>query len=243
MEEHCQNCGTVANGPYCSNCGFSRKLERIDKNYAVNELLNLIGFEKGFVFTCRELLLKPGKTINEYISTNRQKITKPISFLVLTSVIYTLISHYLKTDTAYSEPLKKMYGDSALYDITIWVQDNYGYANLMMILPITLWTRLFFRKYAYNFYETFAVISFVMGMGMLFFALEPLLNNISAHTFILNETVVFLIAFTYMGWAIGQFYGRRIRNYIKAFLAYIFGMLTFQVIAFGAGIMYDLLTK
>lgn len=243
MEENCQNCGAVANGHYCSNCGFSRELERIDKNYAVNELLNLIGFEKGFVFTCRELLLKPGKTISEYISTNRQKITKPIAFLVLTSVIYTLISHYLRTDTAYSEPLKKMYGDSALYDITIWVQDNYGYANLMMILPITLWTRLFFRKYAYNFYETFAVISFVMGMGMLFFAFEPLLNNISAHTFILNETVVFLIAFTYMGWAIGQFYGKRIRNYIKAFLAYIFGMLTFQVIAFGAGIMYDLLTK
>lgn len=243
MGKNCQNCGQATNGNYCSNCGLASELERIDKEYALKELLNLIGFEKGFIFTCRELLSRPGKTINEYISTNRQRITKPIAFLVLTSVIYTLISHYLKTDTTYSEHLKKMYGDSSLYDITIWIQNNYGYANLMMILPITLWTKLFFRKYSYNFYETFAVISFVMGMGMLLFAFEVLLNKISVNTLILNETVMFFIVFAYMGWAIGQFYGKRIKNYIKAFLAYFLGMLTFQVIAFAIGITYDIFIK
>jgi|GEM_PF-833008 len=241
MRAHCENCGEIAKGNYCSSCGFTYELERIDSKYAAKEVLNLIGFEKGFIFTCRGLLLKPGKTIQEYLFTNRQRITKPVTFIILASVIYTLISHYLSTDTMYSEFLKKMYGDSAIYDISIWIQNNYGYANLLMIFPITLWTMIFFRKYSYNFYETFVVICFVMGMGMLLFSVELLLNKVSVNTLILNETVVFLVVMIYIGWAIGQFYGKSKKNYFKAFLAYIFGMFTFQIIAFGIGISYDLL--
>jgi len=243
MEVICQNCGCVVSGTYCEKCGQRHELKRIDKNYAFQELLNVIGFEKGFIFTCKELLVKPGATIQEYINKNRQKVTKPVTFLILTSVIYTLVSQYFKTENPYSDFNQKVYGDSSLKSIMNWIQDNYGYANLLMILPITLWTTLFFRKYKYNFYETFVVISFVMAIGMLIFSLEPVLNKFSANTFVINETIIIIIAFLYMSWAIGQFYQKGIKNFIKGFFAYCFGFVTFQIVTVIIGVTYDLIMK
>lgn len=218
-----------------------QELKRIDKNYAFQEFLGLIGFEKGFLFTCKSLLIKPGKTIREYININRQKLTKPVTFIGLTSVIYTLFAHYLKTENPYSEMSKKMYSNSSINNIMNWVQENYGYANLLMILPITFCTLLFFKKYKYNFYEVFVVICFVMGMGMLIFSIEPILNKLSTNTFLINESLIVIIAFLYTGWAIGQFYGNKVKNYIKGFLAYFLGFLIFEVIMIALTIVYDLI--
>lgn len=78
---------------------------------------------------------------------------------------------------------------------------------------------------------------------MLIFSLEPLLNKFFPHTFMINETIVASIVFIYMGWAIGQFYEKKMKNYFKALLAYFFGMLTFQVLIIGIGTLYDIIIK
>ncbi|MXN92657.1 DUF3667 domain-containing protein [Flavobacterium sp. Sd200] len=239
MEVNCQNCGYAVTGNYCADCGHSQELKRIDKNYAFEEFLNIVGFEKGFIFTCKELLINPGATIREYINKNRQRVTKPITFLFLTSVIYTLISQYFKTENPYADMAQAVYGDSSLNSIMNWVQDNYGYANLLMILPITLWAKLFFKRYKYNFYETFVVISFVMAFGMLLFSVEPVLNRFFTDTFMLNETITICLVMLYVSWAIGQFYERKLSNYVKGFCAYFFGFLTFQIVMVLIGITYD----
>lgn len=242
MAEICLNCTNPVTEKFCGKCGHHQELKRINKSYALEELLNLIGIEKGFFFTCKELLIRPGIAIQEYIHKNRQKITKPVTFLVLTSVLYTLISNYLKTENQYSKFLGKVYGDSSMNTIMNWIQENYGYANLLMILPITLSSMLLFRKYKYNFYETFVLICFVMGMGMLIFSLEPILNWFSPNTFIINENIVLMIAFLYMGWAIGKSYENKAINYIKGFFAYSLGFITFQIITSLIAITYDIIT-
>ena len=71
-----------------------------------------------------------------------------------------------------------------------WVHNNYGYANLMMTVPIVLWIKLFFRKHQYNFYEIFVVIAFVMGMGMLFLSFEPVVNKFFPSSFMINQAVI-----------------------------------------------------
>lgn len=188
-------------------------------------------------------MLKETTLIQEYINTNRQGVTKPVTFLILTSVIYTLISHYFKAENPYSELPKKMYGDSSLNNIMNWIQENYGYANLLMILPITLWSMLLFRKYKYNFFETFVVICFVMGMGMLIFLVEPILNKFSTNTIIINESIAFIIVLLYMGWAIGQSYEKKSINYITGFFTYLLGFITFQIVTIAIGFTYDIITK
>jgi hypothetical protein len=93
---NCSTCKTDSSGNFCSSCGNPLVIHRIDKSYLTQELLKLIGYERGFLYTAKGLLLRPGKVIREYIEEDRQKITKPITYLILTSLIYTFISHYFK---------------------------------------------------------------------------------------------------------------------------------------------------
>lgn len=67
MIENCQNCNHIITGDFCINCGQTAKLARIDKNYAKNEFFNLIGYESGFIFTVKELLLHPKQSISTYL--------------------------------------------------------------------------------------------------------------------------------------------------------------------------------
>ncbi|MFC0345706.1 DUF3667 domain-containing protein [Epilithonimonas hispanica] len=59
---------------------------------------HLLHFDKGFLFTFKELLIRPGKAVREYLRENREKYVKPIVFLVFSAVIYTFLIHLFHID-------------------------------------------------------------------------------------------------------------------------------------------------
>lgn len=214
-------------------------LTRIDKYYALNEILKLVNFEKEFLYTCKGLLLQPGKIINEYIHVDRSKITNPITFLLLSSVIYTVISHFFKTDIIYAEFFKNKYGNSTYSKIYLWTQENLGYANLIMIFPLTLWIKILFRKHKYNIYEVMVLLSLVMGFGTLLFSLESIFDYFFPQYFMLNNYVMTGISFLYLSWAIADFFGRSVKNFLKGLIAYILGFFTLQIVIVLSAILID----
>lgn len=239
----CSSCNAESTGHFCSNCGQLLVIERIDKNYAIQELTKLTGYEKGCIYTVKELARRPGLAIREYLEVDRQKMTKPITFLILASLIYTFIAHYFKTDAIHTSMLKMVYGDSSVYKLSIWVQNNYGYANLLMLIPITLWTKFLFNDFKYNSYETFVMTSFIMAEGMLLYTLQVVLNYCFPSFILLNEFATGVVLFFYVSWGIGQFYGGTKGNYFKAFLSYIIGTISFQVGIVVLGTLIDLIFK
>jgi Protein of unknown function (DUF3667) len=146
----CKNCDNQIIGNFCSNCGQQAKLKRIDKHYISHEVLHLLHFEKGFFYTVKELITKPGNSIREFINENRNKHMKPVAFLILTSLLYTLIAHFFHADEIYNSKEKNLFGQSSIGDIQHWVQTHYGYANILMGIFIALCVKLLFRKYKYN---------------------------------------------------------------------------------------------
>lgn len=238
---HCSSCNLKESGNFCSNCGQSLVVERIDRKYALQELMKLTGYEKGFIYTVKELAIRPGHVIRQYLMEDRQRITKPITFLILTSLIYTLVSHYFKSDLIHTGMMKSMYGDSYIFELSVWVQQHYGYANLLMLVPITFWTKLLFDKYQYNTYETFVVTSLIMAEGMLLYTLQVLLNFVFPKVILLNELITAVVLFFYVGWAIGKFYGGTRSSYWKALFSYFLGVITFQILIFVFGFLADII--
>lgn len=239
----CSTCKAENQGVFCSNCEQLMVIERIDKNYVIQELAKLTGYEKGFIYTVKELARRPGSIIREYIEEDRQKITRPITFLILTSLIYTFISHYFKTDVIHTGMLKAVYGDSNAYKLSLWIQNNYGYANLLMLVPITLWTKFLFSDFKYNVYETFVMTSLIMGEGMLLYSLQVMLNYCFPQLVLFNEMITSLVVFFYLSWAIGQFYGGTKGNYFKALLSYVLGVITFQMAVTVLGFFIDMIVN
>lgn len=235
----CSNCKTEINQNYCPQCGQASKLKRIDAHYIQHEIEHVLHLEKGIFYTIRELFLRPGKNVREFISENRNRLVKPIIFIIVSSLIYSIISHFFHVEDGHPAPVETK--RTAVAAISEWVQNHYGYANIIMGVFIALWLKLFFRKHRYNFFEVLILLCFVMGMGMLLLAVVAIIEGICKSHLL---GILGIIPFMYCSWAIGQFYGeKKFGSYVKAFFAYLLGVITFSLLIQLLGFIIDSVFK
>ncbi|MCS7074202.1 MAG: DUF3667 domain-containing protein [Bacteroidia bacterium] len=88
--ETCQNCHTELTGSYCSVCG-QRKQERFTFSYVLDELLQLLEFDKGILYNIKVFAWNPGLTIREYIQGKTKPFYPPISFFFLGMTVFILL--------------------------------------------------------------------------------------------------------------------------------------------------------
>jgi hypothetical protein len=236
---NCKNCNTELNSKFCPDCGQPTDLKRIDGHYIIHEIEHVLHFERGILYTVRGLVTKPGQNIRNYLSENRSRLVKPIIFIIVTSLIYTLISHFFHIEEEYVN--YKGLEKSSIGTILKWIQGNYGYASILTGIFIAIWLKVFFRKYGYNFFELLIMLCFVQGISMLIFAFFAFAQGL-LHFKLLS--VAGIIGVIYVIWAIGNFFeAKRIGNYLKALISFLLGTITFYIIIFAIGITIDLLTK
>jgi hypothetical protein len=236
---NCKNCNTEIDSNYCPNCGQAKNLKRIDRHYIVHEIEHVLHFDRGILYTIRELVINPGQNIRIYLSDNRSRLIKPVVFIILTSLIYTLISHFFHIKDEYIK--YDGFDNSAIGDILKWVQSHYGYANILIGIFIAFWLKVLFKKYGYNFYELLIMLCFVIGISMLIYSVFAIVEGIL-------HFKLFKIAGTlgvlYIVWAIGNFFKEReIKNYVKALVSFLLGTITFYFVIFTVGITLDLIAK
>lgn len=236
---NCKNCNAELNSKFCPDCGQPVSLKRIDGHYIIHEIEHILHFERGILYTIKELTTNPGHNIRNYLSENRSRLVKPVIFIIITSLIYSLSINFFHIDDQYI----KFEGGELMTPVKIfkWIQGHYGYANIIMGIFIALWLKLFFRKYNYNLFEILILLCFVIGIAMLIYSLFALLQGLTKAKLMV---VGGMAGTTYCAWAIGSFFGKgQIINYVKALFAYIFGILNFVFLALLVGFLIDFLTK
>lgn len=239
METICLNCENSIAEKYCSNCGQASSLKRIDGHYIIHEIEHVLHFEKGILYTIKELLTNPGHTVRHFITENRNRLVKPVIFIIVTSLIYTLVNSFFHIEDGYVKFDETKQSSTGL--IFKWVQNHYGYANIIMGVFIAFWIKLFFRKYDYNFFEILILLCFVMGMAMLIYAVFGVFQGLIQIDLM---QVAGFVGFAYCTWAIGQFFEKgKFINYMKAFASYILGMITFCIAIVLIGAVIDLVIK
>ena len=215
------------------------KLQRIDKHYLLHEIEHLIHFERGFLYTVREVLIRPSETIKTFLHTDRTKLTKPIIFVILTSLFYTLLNSFFHIEQDYATQTHNIM--PAITGMLTWIQNHYGYSNLIMLCFITPLVKLFFRKTPYNFWEIVVMLCYVNGISMLFatfFGIVELALNIKV------LMVGIVLAVVYTVWAIGQFFNKNdALTYIKAFFAYSIGYLIFMIVMMVLAVGYAMIMR
>ena len=236
---NCKNCLSKIHGNYCAQCGHAAKLKRIDGHFILHEIEHVLHFEKGLFFTIRELLIRPGKSVREYVSGRRDRLFKPIIFIIVASLIYTLAEHFFNIEKGYFNINDEKAATVKL--ISNWVHDHYGYANIIMGFFIACWLKIFFRRQDVNIFEIAILLSYVMGIGMLFLAIAACLNGVTGFHLMATAS---LLAFVYISWAIGQFFTpSKLTNFIKAGVAYVLGFATFSASTWVLGVGYDLMMR
>lgn len=236
---HCINCNLELTGKYCSNCGQPANIKRINGHYIIHELEHVLHFERGILFTIKELLIRPGQNVREFIAKDRSKLVKPIIFIIVASLIYTLTTHFFHLKEEYISFNDPTNPTANL--IFKWVQKHYGYGNIIMGVFIAFWLKLFFRKQDYNFFEILILLCFVIGTSMLIFSVFAILEGLTKLSLM---KVSGIISMAYSTWAIGQFFDQqKWANYLKAMASYVLGLLTFSVSVILLGLLIDQFIK
>jgi hypothetical protein len=224
-------------GPDANEQENAQKLRRIDGKYIVSEISRVIYLDKGILYTIKELLIRPGDAVHEFLRTDRNRIVKPVIFIIVASLVYSILRQLLHFEDNYIN-----YGDakqSTTLVLFTWISENYGYANLIMGLFIAFCTKLLFRKYDYNVFEILILLCFVMGMGMLVLAVFGALEGLFGFQALQLGGMVFIV---YAAWAIGQFFKKKsILSFFKALAAYFLGMILFFLTVFLLGWFIDVI--
>ena len=58
-----------------------------------------------------------------------------------------------------------------------WISTHYGYSNILISICMGIWIRLFFSNDGFNFYEILILLCYIVGVGMLFFALFGIIES------------------------------------------------------------------
>lgn len=158
-----------------------------------------------------------------------------IIFVIVCSLVYTIAQRLLRFEDTYIDA--GGLEESAVIAIFQWVQNNYGYANILIAVFIALWIKGFFRKYDYNFFEILILMCFVIGIGMLMYTAFGVMESATGWRMLRLGSP---LGFVYVSWAIGRFFDEsKVVNYLKGLLSYILGMFSFGAIVFAVGTLVD----
>jgi len=234
---NCTACNASITGNFCGHCGRPAQIPRVNGHYIVHEIQHVLHFEKGILYTVKALLREPGTSIHTFITADRSRLVKPILFIIVTSLIYTTLDHLFHIEPGYID--NHQMKTSAIVVMSNWVQNHYGYSNIIMGIFIAFWLKILFRAYCYNFFEILILLCFIMGIAMLILSVFALFQGISG---VQAMTAGNIAGTLYCFWSIGHFFDKkRVVSYLKAAVSYVLGMITFTLSLWILGFLIDLI--
>jgi hypothetical protein len=204
MKKHtivgCKNCGHNFHGNYCAECGQSAHTERIDGHFFMHDIPHsVLHIDKGFFYTFKELIVRPGHSIREYLDGKRIRHFRPLAYLLLLSTISTLVDKLIN-NLIIKEYLAK--------GITVSINHSFfsQYISAFFILMIPFMSGiswLVFRHQKYNFWEHLLLETYIVAQFNIVFIFIHIAGYFGAS----QDFTPYLIAyFLYVGFVYGQFF-------------------------------------
>ena len=244
---NCKNCNEPIGGKFCSNCGQPAELRRIDNYYLIHEIRDFFFANKGMLYTVKKVLVSPGKSVRSFLAEDRHRFIKPITFLFITSLIYTIVNYLFNIGTE-DYQFEGIEAGTTAYRIFDWMLIQHpAYAGIITGLFIALWVKLFFRKAGYNLLEIFILLCFVAGVSTLFMSIASIVKGITGWNILQPASFIGNI---YLIWAVGQFFNRKefstkkkVWTYVKVFLSYLLVIILMALLIVFIGAVIDEIIK
>ncbi|TRZ42263.1 DUF3667 domain-containing protein [Robertkochia solimangrovi] len=239
MNRTCKNCGTLLNGAYCHHCGQAASTNRLNFKYLLEDIRNgLLQFDHGLLYTLKELILRPGDCIRNFIKGKRVRYFKPISTLLLIATIYGIMKHYIETDLG----LEVI--DETGQSIMTWMENHYALTNLILLPISTFCSFVLFKKQGYNMAEHFVLNAYSASLQLcIHIFILPILFLFGYHgkpNFFVTYIVPTLDLFI-LGWCFTQFFNT-IRITKTILLILLMQILRYMILLLLIALVYLILT-
>jgi hypothetical protein len=166
----CKSCGFTGAGNYCSHCGQPYKTKRISFPGLLHDVLHLFThFEKGFLYTIKQLVISPGHMQRNYLEGDRVRYQKPFSMFFICATLVAVSRYWI---------MKSLYNNYQAGDIPElnFVHEYMVvlYISLMPVYTLIAWLLFYRSKYNYAEMGVFQLytISFLFLLSGLIFLLR-----------------------------------------------------------------------
>lgn len=240
---NCKNCGQIIDAKFCSHCGQNSKVDRITLTNFITELSDsLIQVNRGLLFTIKELTIRPGYSIKDYIKGKRKNYFKPIAYALALSTVYFLISKLTDDSTFLVDLLEGFnngFTDSGARNTELpnklllaanWFTNNFAYAAILLIPLHALATYLAFFKSGFNYLEHIVLNSYIVGQQAIIYSIFILISQVFKVDFL--DLIDFIILVLYAFWVFWQFFSEESRKYVilRSMLAYILKLIIILIL-------------
>ena len=223
----CKNCQYSFKTNFCGNCGQKSNIPKIDFKYLIHDLPDsFFQINQGFLFTIKQLAVRPGKSIKDFLSGKRQIYYKPLAFFLVTSAIYLLLMYSLDRETFTGDAIAGMRdafsGRDKSFNIILldWAGKNQTYFTLFFLPLFSLASYLAFMKAGFTYVEHIVMNLYISGFQMIIYLVFGL--------FLVEENMLLvlplLVGFIYNIWTFNQIF-----NYKKIIARNFLVLLTYSI--------------
>lgn len=234
----CKNCEQNFDGNYCNNCGQNSNVRKVDYKYLIDEIQNSIfQINRGFLFTLKELFIKPGHSIREFLEGKRKNHFKPLAFIIFTSTLYVLAHYFIGNQTFIDDAITGYKSGAKVpnNDLMNWISKNQTYFILILVPFFSLASYLAFLKSKYNYFEHLVLNIYITGQQMIIYFIFSFIYDRNSYLVLLP--LLFGMGFNF--WAYIQFFNKKstfkkilliVLTYIIFILIMIIGMIIFSIV-------------
>lgn len=213
---------------------------RITMQTISDYFLGIFNLERGLFYTIRELMLRPGEAIHNFLFTEKRIMhIKPMNFLILTvsvGIFLTLqtlenldgevISDGIFNVGEQQDPeVKEIVGI-----VNGWISKYFNVFQMLKIPFIALTTFLLFKKAKLNYAEHLVINSYILGFSTVIYAIILPLNWFGNNVLVLFT----LLAILYNFWAYFQiFKEKKLATTLKTIVVIFVGNLLHGLFFFG----------
>jgi len=250
-DNSCKKCNEVIQGNFCSLCGCPRLLEKIGWRFILNDIGDAFFVNRGLFYTIKRLLTKPGDAVKHYIWVERTQYIGPVKFLVICCIVFAVIYYFFHTEnldtTYYVNPFFNMdiKGWTIISSIIDWLKDNFAISGLISGFFMTLGVKMVFRNSerpeASSATTIYILLCYIGGIMVLGLSMATVIQRFT----LVNVLHGFAFAsFTYLVWAIGQFFDKKnVLSYVKAIISYFLGAFIFAGVIVLMGLLAEFIMK
>ncbi len=209
----CRNCGDSTIKKFCPSCGEQKYKRILMKDVLGDFLSNLLALEGPILRTIKDLTLRPGIMINDYLQGKRKVYYKPFQYYILATTVYFLFFY------AWGDEILVMFSDigadanttGTAAQISTFQQEMNEFQSKNMRLftffqiPMYSWLIwLFFRrKSGHSFTETFVASLYILAQMLLFGIISTSFEFFhTGVSLVLNAIFMFI----YLPWVLIQLY-------------------------------------
>lgn len=244
MHVTCKNCDQTYSGHFCNNCGQSADTHKLNLHFILHDIQHaFFHFDKGVLFTAKELFTRPGDSIREFIEGKRVKHFKPISLVIILATLYGVLRHLFHFSILDKKAVSEI--QSVEYEsLNEWISHHYYWIILLSIPMFSIASYIVFRKQGYNFIEHIVLNTYMASQRLILrIAIFPITKHFTETNYNkLFVNILMLLDIVLIFWSYITFFNNlsRIKSFLYSLCSYLLFLTIFFILLLLSVLIFDI---